>query len=237
MKNPLESLRKRPLRQRKFIVIAVAVTVGIIGLATYPLWGTDLGHFGSPSFVKTVANDLASTASNIATVTNQLQDAATQIQNQQKSFQEDLGTNEYFTNEEQNINDVAVNVRKVLIDKDKTIIWFRISNLTKNTVQIDPETNLEIVAGGITYLPQPLNDATLAEDYKTKQGQVEIFDKSTLPTQSSIEGYIAFQTVPSDSATFTVKLHNVLNKDTLKKWTYNFIFDLEKLKTNKTAQK
>ncbi len=210
------------------IIAGVVVFIFIIAIATYGLWGTEI-HFGTPTFVASVKNDISDAGKNFAAATNAVDRAEKTLQDQQHTFETDLGANTYFTEEEQNINNVVIDVRKVLVDSNRTIVWFRIGNLTSNTIQIDTQSNLEIVADGITYLPRPLNDAGLATEYETKQGQKEILGTQTIAGQSSLQGYVAFQTVPTPEV-FTVRVLNVLNKDTLKKWNYDFVFDTEKLK-------
>ncbi len=234
MKNFLEHLRSLPIRQRKIIIISVAIFIGLIALVTYPLWGSVKKGVSTPTIVSDIQNSLSGVSNEVKTAQNQTQDAENLRKTQQQNFETKLTTSEYFTNEEQSINDLAVNVRKVLLDTERTVVWFRFSNLTDNVIQINPESNFDITASGITYVAQPLNNEALATQYKDEQGQLEMLTTETIAPQSALEGYIVFQAVPQNNETFTLHLRNVLNKETLKKWNYSFIFDTEKLKSEKT---
>lgn len=236
MKKQLEHLRSLPLRQRKLIVFAITIFVGIIGLATYPLWRSGFHSWSTPSIVKKFQQDYKSDSGQFSNSIKQETNPVTEKQKKENTFEKNLSDNEYFTNEEQNINSVAVNVRKVLLDADKTIVWFRISNLTNNAIQFDPKTNFDITSGGLTYLSQPLNNTTLATTYTTEEGQAEILSVQTLAAQSALEGYVAFQKLPKTTSTFTVHLRNMLNQDTIKKWSYSFLFDVAKLKQEKAVK-
>lgn len=237
MKKYLEHLRSLPERQRKFIIAGVVVFAGILGLASWPLWGSHITSFSTPSFLKNVGSGIQETKNSLKDVQNQAENLIDQKKQQVITFQTRLGENEFYTNEEQAINSVSVNVRKILIDPDKTIIWFRISNVTQNTIQIDPQSNIDITADGVTYLSQPLKNETLARSYSLEQGQEEIFDTIDLKGQNNTEGYISFQTLPTKTETFTLHIRNVVNKDTLKKWNYSFVFDTEKLQSDKAKTK
>lgn len=237
MKKFLEHLRSLPVRQRKLIIISIVVFVGITALVTYPLWGSVKRGVSKPTIVSDIQNGISGVSNEVKTAQNATQEAENLSKTQQQNFETKLGDNEYFTNEEQSINDLAVNVRKVLLDKDRTIVWFRISNLTQNIIQINPESNFDITAAGVTYIAQPLNNETLTSKYKNEQGQTEVLTTETINPQTAVEGYIAFQAVPQKSETFTLHLRNVLNKETLKKWSYSFTFDTEKLQDEKSASK
>lgn len=230
----IDKLREKPVHQRKMIVIGVSIFILVVGLASYPWWGTHIA-ISTPTFISSLQDDINATGGSLHNAISEASQRSQIFEKQQQAFETKLEKNDYLTNNEHEINSVAVNIRKVRIDTDLTMAWLRISNLTQNTLQVDPQSNMEIVSDGVTYLPKPLNNETLTQTLETDQGQIEILEKQTIAPQSSLEGYVAFQTVPSPES-FTVRLLSVLNKDTLKKWNYDFVFDVANLKDQKAEK-
>lgn len=224
----LRKLQNLPIRQKQTIIAVVLVLVLFAAIGTYGIWRTKVSIEPTNSLFPELAGTLSETKDGIlqttGNLTNEFAQQQKRLQEQERSFTEDLTENEFFINREVSTNNVAVNLRKMLIDPDKTVVWLKLTNNSENEVRFDPLSGIEAEAGKSLYLPTPLSNPQLQADYEL-EGYTELREAVVLAPQETLQGYVKLQTIPHQDALsgITLLFTDFLNPTSSEKWDYTMV--------------